>query len=71
MEREGMESLPLYPEGRDCRRPTTRRLIDVFGPLQRHVLSRRGEESVVLLTKLAPLHRKILHLLGLTMTIYR
>jgi len=71
MERECMESLPLYPEGRDCRRPTTRRLIDVFAPLQRHVLSRRGEDPVVLLTELAPLHRKILHLLGLTTTIYR
>jgi transposase len=71
MERECMESLPLYPEGRDCRRPTTRRLIDVFAPLQRHVLSRRGEDPVVLLTELAPLHRKILHLLGFTTTIYR
>jgi len=71
MEREGMESLPLYPEGRDCRRPTTRRLIDVFAPIQRHVLSRRGEESVVLLTELAPLHRTILRLLGLPTTTYR
>jgi hypothetical protein len=71
MEREGMESLPLYPEGRDCRRPTARRLIDVFALLQRHILSRRGEDPVVLLTDLAPLHRKILRLLGLTTTIYR
>jgi transposase len=71
MEREGLESLPLYPEGRDCRRPTTRRMIDVFSSIQRHVLSRRGEESVVLLTDLAPLHRKILRLLGLPPTIYR
>ena len=71
MEREGLESLPLYPEGRDCRRPTTRRMIDVFSPIQRHVLSRRGEEPVVLLTELAPLHRKILRLLGLPTTIYR
>jgi len=71
MEREKLESLPLYPEGRDCRRPTTRRLIDVFSPIQRHVLSCRGEEPVVMLTELAPLHRKILRLLGLPTTIYR
>jgi transposase len=70
MEREELESLPLYPEGRDCRRPTTRRMIDVFSPIQRHVLSRRGEDPVVLLTELAPLHRKILRLLGLSTTIY-
>lgn len=71
MQREKLESLPLYPEGRDCRRPTTRRIIDVFSPIQRHVFSRRGTESVVLLTELAPLHRKILQLLGIPMTIYR
>jgi transposase len=70
MEREGLESLPLYPEGRDCRRPTTRRLIDLFAPIQRHVLSHWGEEPVVLLTELTTLHRKILHLLGLPVTTY-
>lgn len=71
MEREGLESLPLYPEGRDCRRPTTRRVIDVFSPIQRHVLDHHDEEPVVLLTELAPLHRNILRLLGLPATIYR
>jgi len=71
MEREGLESLPLYPEGRDCRRPTTRRMIDVFSPIQRHVLSHHGNEPVVLLTELAPLHRKLLRLLRLPTTIYR
>jgi transposase len=71
MEREGLESLPLYPEGRDCRRPTTRRMIDVFSPIQRHVLTCRGEEPFLLLTELAPLHRKLLRLLRLPSTIYR
>ena len=28
MEREKLNSLPLYPEGRPCRYPTTRKLID-------------------------------------------
>src|SRR5207302_2658784 len=30
MEREAIASLPLYPEGRKGRRPTARRLIDLF-----------------------------------------
>ena len=38
MEREGIESLPLYPEGRACRRPTARRVIDLFEDVQRHEL---------------------------------
>ena len=70
MEREGLEALPLYPEGRDCRRPTTRRLLDLFAPVQRHILNHRSEEPVVLLTELAPLHRKILRIIGLPITIY-
>ena len=39
MEREGIESLPLYPEGRACRRPTARRVIDLFEDVQRHELA--------------------------------
>jgi transposase len=30
MDRAAIESLPLYPEGRKCSRPTARRLIDLF-----------------------------------------
>ncbi len=33
-----LAALPLYPEGRACRRPTTRHLIDLFEPIQRHSL---------------------------------
>ena len=39
MEREGIESLPLYPEGRACRQPTARKVIDLFEDVQRHELS--------------------------------
>ena len=37
MDREAIESLPLYPEGRKCRRPTARRLIDLFDDMQRRL----------------------------------
>src|SRR5271169_1299445 len=45
LERDAIESLPLYPEGRKCGRPTARRLIDLFDEVQRHSLRlgrRRG-----------------------------
>ena len=45
MEREGVESLPLYPEGRACRRPTARRVIDLFEDVQRHELTERGQHG--------------------------
>jgi transposase len=64
MERDGLATIPLYPEGRPCRRPTARRLIDVFEPLQRHTLEDAQGQSFTLAPELSPLHRKLLRLLG-------
>jgi hypothetical protein len=65
MKREGVESLPLYPEGRACRRPTARRVIDLFEDVQRHELTEGGRSAVVFTTELTRLQRKILRLLGM------
>lgn len=65
MAREGIESLPLYPEARACRRPTARRVIDLFEDVQRHELVTEGPPTVVFLTDLTGLQRKILRLLGM------
>jgi transposase len=65
MEREGVESLPLYPEGRACRGPTARRVIDLFEDVQRHELASEDRTVVVFLTELNGLQRKILRLLGM------
>ena len=65
MEREGVQSLPLYPEARACRRPTARRVIDLFEDLQRHELATEGRTAIVFMTELTGLQRKILRLLGL------
>jgi transposase len=63
MAREGIESLPLYPEGRACRRPTARKVIDLFEDVQRHELSAGRRGAVVFTTKLSRLQRRILRLL--------
>jgi transposase len=65
MEGAGIESLPLYPEGRACRRPTARRVIDVFEDVQRHELTEGERPAVVFTTELTRLQRKILRLLGM------
>lgn len=65
MERSGVEGLPLYPEGRPCRHPTTRRVIDLFEDVQRHELTSDGRPPVVFVTELSPLQRKVLRLLGM------
>ena len=61
-----IEALPLYPEGRDCRRPTARRVIDLFEDVQRHTLIPGQESPVVFTTELTRLQRKILRLLGMS-----
>jgi transposase len=65
MEREGIESLPLYPEARACRRPTARKVIDLFEDVQRHELSAGRRPAVVFTTKLSRLQRRILRLLNM------
>jgi transposase len=65
LQREGIEALPLYPEQRPCRRPTARKVIDLFEDVQRHELSAGRRPAVVFTTKLSRLQRKILRLLGI------
>jgi hypothetical protein len=65
MDDAGIESLPLYPEGRACRRPKARRVIDVFEDVQRHELTEGRRPAVVFITELTWLQRKVLRLLGM------
>jgi transposase len=66
MQREQIEALPMYPEGRACRWPTARRLLDLFEPVQRHTLSRDQDPDEVIVTELTTLQRRLLKLLGLS-----
>jgi transposase len=71
MERDKIESLPLYPEDRPCRRPTARRVIDLFDDVYRHTLSGDSQSPTVFVTELSDLQRRILKLLGVPPTEYR
>ena len=66
MQRQEIEALPLYPEGRACRWPTARRVIDLFESVQRHTLEHRRQTPETLVTELTRLQRRLLKLLGLT-----
>ena len=69
MEAADLESLPLYPEDRDCKAPTTRRILDIFEPIQRHTLTARGK-SETFVSELSPLQRRLLKLLNIPSTGY-
>jgi transposase len=65
MQHEEIEALPMYPEGRACRWPTARRVIDLFDSVQRHTLEQRRQPTQVMVTELTRLQRKLLRLIGL------
>jgi transposase len=69
MAAEHIEALPLYPEERTCRAPTTRRILDVFENIQRHRL--HGDEPLTFVTQLSPLQKELLRLLGIPEANYR
>jgi transposase len=72
MVEHGVESLPLYPEGRPCKRPTTRQVLDFFEPISRHTISTAdSDEFEIFRTELTPLHRSILKLLRVPISDYR
>jgi len=66
MARSELASLPLYPEGRACGRPTARRVIDLFEEVQCHELRAENQPPVNFTTELTPLQRKVLRLLGMS-----
>jgi transposase len=65
MEREGIGSLPLYSEGRACRRPTARKVIDLYEDVQQHSLKTGKRPPEVFITELTRLQKRILRLLGM------
>ena len=71
MQREVIDELPLYPEHRQCRRPTTEQVLRLFSLAQRHRLIQAGETVQVFDVEFTDLQRKILRLLGVSETVYR
>lgn len=70
MAHNNVPSLPLYPEGRACTRPTTQRIIELFEPIQRHQCDAdakgdKEQDPWIVSTTLTPVQRKIVQLLGL------
>jgi len=66
MARRGIAELPLYPEDRDCRAPSTDRILELFAPLQRHLLCKAGRVVQRFDPALTDLQRKLLSLLGIS-----
>ena len=71
MQRENLAELPIYPEQRLCRRPTTEQVLRLFSLAQRHRLTRAGETVQVFDVELTDLQRQVLALVGVPQAVYR
>ena len=66
MRKEKIRSLPLYPEQRRCKYPTTARIIDLFSNLRRHILFQDNEEMKCFYDPISDLQIQILDLLAIS-----
>ncbi len=71
MERSGIRELPLYPEDRECRRPTTEQVLRLFSAAQRDELRVGRHVIQVDDPELTPLQERLLDLLGVPRRAYR
>jgi transposase len=69
MHREGIESLPILPEGRPTKTPTTARILEMFSNVSWYQFERAGE-VVTFPISLTPLQKQLLTLLQMDPTIY-
>jgi hypothetical protein len=66
-----LKELPLYPEQRSCKRPTTEHILRLFSLAQRHTLIRRGRIAQVFPAELTELQCQVLALLGIPDNAFR
>ena len=70
MKAASIEQLPLYPEARACRRPTTEHVLRLFSLAERVTVLAGGEVVRVFPPTLTELQRQILALLGVPASAY-
>src|SRR5437773_10082046 len=71
MKRERIEELPIYPEQRPCRRPTTEQILRLFSLAERHTLVSDGRAVQVFNPTLTDLQSQVLDLLGVPQSAFR
>jgi transposase len=64
MRRRRIRELPLYPEERLCKAPSTEQILKLFSLPERHILYQNNKPAAVFHPRLTPLQRQVLSLLG-------
>ena len=69
MDHHGVDSLPILPEGRRTKTPTTARIMEVFSGVSWYEFE-RGGETITFPIKLSNLQKQVLKLLGIDPSVY-
>jgi transposase len=69
MIKESIDSLPILPEGRETKTPTTARILEMFSNVCWYEFERR-DEIVTFPIQLSPLQKQLLRLLGMSQSAY-
>jgi len=71
MAQHGLPNLPIYPEARNCQRPTTEQILRLFSMATRHRLVDAGQTVQTFDVNLTDLQRQVLDLLSVPVSAYR
>ncbi len=70
MQREQIDSLPLYPENRACPHPTILQILRLLDPLERHAIFKDGQLVQAFPAKISDIQSKVIRLLGMPKNAY-
>ena len=70
MKREGLASIPIYPEQRDCRRPTADKILDLFRDVRLQAVTQQKKRLAQVPDKLNDIQKLVLNLLEISQEKY-
>lgn len=70
MRRAALDDIALYPEFRDCKAPSTERILEIFTTVARHQLHRDGTLVQTFQPELTAQQQQVLELLGISPSAY-
>ena len=70
MKKNDIKSLPIYPEQRECKRPSAERILEIFKNISKHNLFENGKLEDTFCDPLNAIQLKILELLNISRKYY-
>jgi transposase len=71
MKEAGIKSLPIYPEQRECQRPSAERILEAFRNYSKHELRQDDNLEETFFDTLGEMQAEVLNLLGIPLQYYR